>query len=96
MRTYKEGIGSALAHNHAIRAKKTTGTITWGEGGAGCAFDVTVGPLVNRWGFGPDGRPQAPPSGDELEALRAAVGQPLKLTVRAEAFRFTCGTASVW
>ena len=42
VRTYKEGIGSAVAHNHAIRAKKTTGTITWGEGGAGCAFDVTV------------------------------------------------------
>lgn len=42
---------------------------------SGGAFDVTVGPLVNRWGFGPDGRPQAPPSGDELDALRAAVGQ---------------------
>ena len=38
------------------------------------AFDVTVGPLVNRWGFGPDGRPQSAPGDAELEALRARVG----------------------
>ncbi len=38
------------------------------------AFDVTVGPLVNRWGFGPDGRPQSPPTDEELETLRARVG----------------------
>jgi len=41
---------------------------------SGGAFDVTVGPLVNRWGFGPDGRPQESPGPDELAALRARVG----------------------
>lgn len=42
---------------------------------SGGAFDVTVGPLVNRWGFGPDGRPQAAPSEDELATLQASTGQ---------------------
>ncbi len=38
------------------------------------AFDVTVGPLVNLWGFGPDGRPENPPGEAELEAARARTG----------------------
>ncbi len=37
------------------------------------AFDVTVGPLVNAWGFGPD-MPAAPPTEQELAALRERVG----------------------
>lgn len=45
------------------------------------AFDVTVGPLVDRWGFGPDGRPESIPSEEELRALRARVGsEGLQLT----------------
>jgi len=40
----------------------------------GGAFDVTVGPLVDAWGFGPPGRAESPPSDEELEALRARVG----------------------
>jgi len=39
----------------------------------GGAFDVTVGPLVRRWGFGPDGA-QAAPSEDEIAALVGRVG----------------------
>ena len=42
VRTYKAGIAGALAHDHAIRSMKTTGSITWQEGGAGCNFDITV------------------------------------------------------
>lgn len=38
------------------------------------AFDVTVGPLVNAWGFGPEGFPQEPPSDETLEALHQRVG----------------------
>ena len=37
------------------------------------AFDITVGPLVNRWGFGPDAQ-QDPPSDEELSALKALCG----------------------
>jgi len=40
----------------------------------GGAFDVTVGPLVNAWGFGPQGEPEAEPSEEELAALRRRVG----------------------
>ncbi len=37
------------------------------------AFDVTVGPLVNLWSFGPDARPDVPPTEDEIERARARV-----------------------
>lgn len=37
-------------------------------------FDVTVGPLVNLWGFGPDGRRRSPPESEEIERRRSAVG----------------------
>ncbi|WP_363317822.1 FAD:protein FMN transferase [uncultured Amphritea sp.] len=41
---------------------------------SGGAFDVTVGPLVNLWGFGPDGRVIRAPDDAEIEALRQRVG----------------------
>lgn len=40
---------------------------------SGGAFDPTVGPLVNAWGFGPD-NPAAPPSEAETAALQGRVG----------------------
>ena len=46
------------------------------------AFDPTVGPLVNAWGFGPAG-PQKQPTQEELAALRAKVGYE-KLTVNEQ------------
>lgn len=41
---------------------------------SGGAFDVTVGPLVNLWGFGPDKTREAIPSSADIEATKAAVG----------------------
>lgn len=41
------------------------------------AFDVTVGPLVNLWGFGPEPRRGSPPPAAALAAARARVGQRL-------------------
>ena len=38
------------------------------------AFDVTVGPLVNLWGFGPNGRITKQPTRSEIEAVRGYVG----------------------
>lgn len=44
---------------------------------SGGAFDVTVGPLVDAWGFGPPGRAPAAPDAAALAALRARVGSGL-------------------
>lgn len=41
---------------------------------SGGAFDVTVAPLVEAWGFGRHGRPPEPPPEEELARLRAHVG----------------------
>jgi thiamine biosynthesis lipoprotein len=38
------------------------------------AFDVTVGPLVNLWGFGPDGRVTTQPSAEKLAESKEWVG----------------------
>jgi thiamine biosynthesis lipoprotein len=38
------------------------------------AFDITVGPLVNLWGFGPDGHISALPDNDAIAAAMATVG----------------------
>jgi len=40
----------------------------------GGAFDVTVAPLVDAWGFGPKKRPPEVPGPEALTALRARVG----------------------
>jgi thiamine biosynthesis lipoprotein len=38
------------------------------------AFDITVGPLVNLWGFGPDGSIVRPPGDADITAARSRVG----------------------
>ena len=38
------------------------------------AFDITVGPLVNLWGFGPDGSVTMPPADERLRAVLVDVG----------------------
>lgn len=44
------------------------------------AFDPTIGPLVNLWGFGPNGERTSPPNADEVKALHADCGwQKIKL-----------------
>ncbi len=40
----------------------------------GGAFDVTVGPLVNLWGFGPDTKSMLPPSEEEISGALRMVG----------------------
>jgi len=42
--------------------------------GSGGSFDVTVGPLVDAWGFGAAGRPTKAPTDDEVAALLHRVG----------------------
>ena len=41
---------------------------------SGGAFDVTVGPLVNLWGFGPDKKPNKVPSAALIEKIQQEIG----------------------
>ena len=41
---------------------------------SGGVLDVTVGPLVNLWGFGPTKRPEKVPSQADIDAIREYVG----------------------
>jgi len=54
---------------------------------SGGAYDPTVGPLVELWGFGPQQRPHRPPSAAAIAAARRRVGwQRIRLdAVRREA-----------
>jgi thiamine biosynthesis lipoprotein len=45
------------------------------------AFDVTVGPLVNLWGFGPDGRRNKPPTTREVREVLSHIGYE-KVSIR--------------
>lgn len=55
------------------------GTLTQG------AMDITVGPLVNLWGFGPDKQPVATPDAAQIAAARQKVGlSHLTVTARAD------------
>ncbi|WP_417346152.1 FAD:protein FMN transferase [Ferrimonas sp.] len=47
----------------------------------GGALDVTVGPLVNLWGFGPDGRIEHAPDEAEIARIKGVVGDD-KLSVK--------------
>lgn len=49
----------------------------------GGAFDVTVGPVVNLWGFGPEARPEQVPTEQELVNVLSATGYE-KLELRSE------------
>lgn len=47
------------------------------------AFDVTIGPVVNLWGFGPEARPEEVPGDEQLGSVLAATGYE-NLELRAE------------
>lgn len=47
------------------------------------AFDVTVAPAVNLWGFGPTPEPSEPPDAATIAAVRARIGDD-KLEVRLD------------
>lgn len=47
------------------------------------AFDITIGPLVNLWGFGPDGPRETVPDAAAIDAARARVGYG-QLTLQAD------------
>ncbi|MCK6262561.1 FAD:protein FMN transferase [Vibrio sp. ZSDE26] len=61
---FEVSVETALVVKEAIRLNQLT------QG----ALDVTVGPLVNLWGFGPEARPETVPTDEELLARKQKVG----------------------
>ncbi len=60
------------------------------------AFDVTVRPLVDAWGFGPDGRPERKPGADTTAQLLNRVGyQKLNLDLDGHTLRKTTASVAV-
>lgn len=48
-------------------------------------MDITAGPLVNLWGFGPDKQPIKTPTQDQIDSARSQIGlQHLQVIQRAE------------
>lgn len=54
--------------------------VGWETGGA---YDITVGPLVNLWGFGPNGAGSEPPTDAQVASVLMRVGQD-KLQVNGD------------
>ena len=67
----------------------------------GGALDVTVGPLVDAWGFGPSGPRNPLPTNEEIARLREATGldriqlNPAALTVRKTRPEVRCDLSSI-
>ena len=65
------------------------------------AFDITVGPLVNAWGFGPEGRELEPPPDEVIAQLVTQLGYTkLELhleesTVRKTESSLTCDLSAI-
>jgi len=56
----------------------------------GGAFDITIGPVVNLWGFGPDEREDTVPSAEAIQALLDKTGySKLKLGLSPPSIRKT-------
>jgi thiamine biosynthesis lipoprotein len=60
------------------------------EAETGGAFDVTVAPLIDAWGFGPDGQRDRFPTDEEIARLRQQIGmRHLELDAEASTVRKT-------
>jgi len=65
------------------------------------AFDITVGPLVNAWGFGPKALPENPLTDEEIQALMTHTGfnkiqvDPVALTIRKEDPAIYCDLSAI-
>ncbi len=55
---------------------------------SGNCFDITVGPLVNLWGFGPENRPEIIPSDGEIANRKNKIGDDkIELDTKAKKIR---------
>ncbi len=98
MSTYREGSELNLFNRFPVQQWFTISQTTYevvqqglaiSELSAG-AFDMTIGPLVNLWGFGPENQPEEIPDIDSIESMLARVGyQFLQLDTKAAQIKKT-------
>ena len=69
----QSGVGESTLLSGDLQAVLGAALVV-GEASGG-AYDVTVAPLVNLWGFGPDGPAQGVPSVAKIKAVLATIGQ---------------------
>ncbi len=68
---------------------------------SGGAFDITIGPLVNLWGFGPEVRPEVLPDSLEIIARQGLVGyknlllRPASLEVMKAVSGISCDLSAI-
>lgn len=62
---------TAFVLSNSIRISEMTGG----------AFDITLGPLINLWGFGPDKKPVKIPAIEEINRVREEIGYK-KISIR--------------
>ncbi len=78
----------------SLAAVVQTANLLWQRSGG--AFDVTIGPLVNLWGFGPPGS-REPPSAEEQAQAHAVVGmQHLRFRQQGTQAQMAKATAGVY
>jgi thiamine biosynthesis lipoprotein len=63
-----DGIKISEGLNHVVKEAIRLGQLSGGK------LDVTVGPLVNLWGFGPEHRPDVIPTDETLNAIKQRIG----------------------
>uniref|UniRef100_UPI003266DF03 FAD:protein FMN transferase n=1 Tax=Psychromonas algarum TaxID=2555643 RepID=UPI003266DF03 len=68
---FNQSSHSTEVSDATIKVVKTALKVYQQSGGA---FDVTVGPLVNLWGFGPDKRPNKVPDAQLIEEMKQKIG----------------------
>jgi thiamine biosynthesis lipoprotein len=65
--------GSCASMPAPVRELVTFANTLWQDSDG--AFDITVEPLMNLWGFGPQSRSQQVPTAEQIAAAKALVGQ---------------------
>lgn len=67
------------------------------------AFEVTIGPLVNLWGFGPQAKPEITPSAEQIQHILAQIGShslqldpQQRLLVAKQSYIDLSGVAKGW
>ena len=78
------GASTEISDDFSQLMRQALDIAEWTQG----AFDFTVGPLINLWGFGPPGERTAAPEKAQIEALMSRIGYQ-SISLQAEGVRLS-------